>query len=64
MPKMKSKGSVKRRFRVSKNGKVLCSKPFRGHMHALHNGKQRRSLRKRLVFEGTWATLIKKMLRA
>ena len=62
MPKMKTRGSVKRRFRVTKNGKVKCSKPFRGHMHAIHNGKQRRSLRRAIIIEGTWARLLKKMM--
>ena len=62
MPKMKTKGSVKRRFRVTKHGKVVCSKPFRGHMHAIHNGKERRSLRKAIVIEGAWARLLKKMM--
>ncbi len=62
MPKMKTRGSVKRRFRVTKNGKVKCSKPFRGHMHAIHNGKDRRSLRRSIVIEGTWARLLKKMM--
>ena len=62
MPKAKSKGSVKKRFRVSKNGKVLCSKPFRGHMHAIHTGMERRTLRRSLVIEGVWARLIKNMM--
>ena len=62
MPKAKSKGSVKKRFRVSKNGKVLCSKPFRGHTHAIHTGKERRTLRRSLVIEGVWARLIKNMM--
>ncbi len=64
MPKMKSKGSVKGRFKITKHGKVTCSKPFRGHMHAIHNGKQRRVLRRKVVFQGTWARLIRKMLGA
>ncbi|HEX6882026.1 MAG TPA: bL35 family ribosomal protein [Planctomycetota bacterium] len=64
MPKQKSKGSVKKRFRISKHGKVLCSKNARGHMHAHHTGKQRRSLRKPLVLEGVWARLIKQMMEA
>jgi large subunit ribosomal protein L35 len=64
MPKAKSKGSVKKRFRVSKNGKVLCSKSGRGHMHASYNGKTRRGLRKPQVLEGVWARLIKQMMGA
>ncbi|MEM7306918.1 MAG: bL35 family ribosomal protein [Planctomycetota bacterium] len=62
MPKIKTKGSVKRRFRVTKNGKVKCSRPFRGHMHAIHNGKERRTLRRAIVLEGAWARLMKKMM--
>ena len=63
MPKLKTKGSLKRRFRVTKNGKVKCSRPARGHMHAIHSGKQRRQLRESIVLTGNWARLIKKMLR-
>ncbi len=62
MPKMKSKGSVKGRFRVTKSGKVKCSKPFRGHMHAIHSGKQKRALRRQIVITGTWARLLKAMM--
>ncbi len=62
MPKMKSKGSVKGRFKITKSGKVRCSRPARGHMHAIHNGKERRALRKDIVLDGTWARLIRKML--
>jgi large subunit ribosomal protein L35 len=64
MPKIKSKGSVKKRFRVTKNGKVVCSKASRGHMHANKNAKQRRNLRKPLVIEGVWARLIRGMMGA
>jgi ribosomal protein L35 len=64
MPKMKSKGSVKGRFKVTKHGKVTCSRPARGHMHAIHNGKERRVLRKKIVLEGGWARLIRKMMGA
>ena len=64
MPKAKSKGSVKKRFRISKNGKVLCSKNSRGHMRAIHDGKGRRNLRRPLVLTGKWARLIKQMMGA
>jgi ribosomal protein L35 len=64
MPKAKSKGSVKKRFRISKHGKVLCSKPARGHMHAIHSGKERRTLRRPLVISGRWARLVKQMMGA
>jgi ribosomal protein L35 len=62
MPKMKSKGAVKKRFRMSKNGKAMCSKSGRGHGHAVFKGKTGRRLRKRLVLDSTWSTLISKMM--
>ncbi len=62
MPKMKSKGAVKNRFRVTKTGKVKGSRPARGHMHAIRNGKSRRGLRKPLILDATWSKLVRNML--
>ena len=62
MPKLKSKGAAKKRFRVTKSGKIKCSRHDRGHGHAPFNGKTGRRLRKPLVIEGTWAKLVRKMM--
>lgn len=62
MPKMKSKGAVKKRFRMSKNGKAVCSKPGRGHMHATYNGETGRNLRRKLILNKTWSDLVRPML--
>jgi len=62
MPKLKSKGAVKRRFRVTRSGKVKCSRPARGHMHASKDGKQRRRLRTPILLDGVWGNLIKNMM--
>jgi len=62
MPKMKSKGAVKKRFKVTKSGKVKCSHPGRGHLHAAYNGETRRRLRTKIVLNKTWSTLTKRML--
>ena len=64
MPKLKTKGSCKGRFKITKSGKVKCNRPNRGHMHAIHSGKERRALRKEIILEGNWARLIKKMMGA
>ena len=64
MPKAKSKSAVKKRFRISKNGKALCSHPDRGHDHAPFNGQVSRNLRKRKVLNSTWSTLIRNMMEA
>jgi ribosomal protein L35 len=63
MPKMKSKGAVKKRFRISKHGKALCSKPGRGHLHAAYSGETGRKLRRRIVLNKTWSTLIRRMVK-
>ncbi len=62
MPKMKSKGAVKKRFKITKTGKAVCSRPDRGHYRAIHDGEARRNLRKQIVFNTTWSTLIKRMM--
>ncbi len=62
MPKMKTKSAVAKRFRVSKTGKVISSRPGRGHMHAPKTAKQKRKLRERIVLTGTWARNIRRML--
>ncbi len=62
MPKMKTRSSAKRRFKITKNGKAMCNKTGRGHMHATKNGKQRRNKRKQIILTGTWATLMRRMM--
>mgnify|MGYP001225183539 FL=1 len=62
MPKQKSKGAVKKRFRISKSGKAVCSHPDRGHGHAPFNGKTGRRLRRRMVLNDTWSELIRNMV--
>jgi ribosomal protein L35 len=62
MPKQKSKSAVKKRFRISKHGKAVCSHPDRGHGHAPFGGKTSRRLRKRKVLNSTWSTLIRNMM--
>ena len=62
MPKMKSKGAVKKRFRETKSGKFKSNRPHRGHMHAPKDAAAKREKRSSLVIEGTWARLIKRMI--
>ncbi len=62
MPKMKSKGAVKKRFRVSKNGKVSANRPSRGHMHAKNDSKRRRTLNSKLILTPTWGRLMRRLM--
>lgn len=62
MPKMKSKSSFKKRFKISKNGKVLCSHPARGHQHAPFPGSVSRSIRKRMVLAECQAKVVRQVM--
>jgi len=62
MPKMKSKGAVKKRFRVSKSGKVSSNRPSRGHMHASKDASARRKLNTRLTLTPTWGRLMRRLM--
>lgn len=62
MPKMKTKSAVKKRFRISKSGKAMCSHPGRGHGHSPFKGKIARHIRRRMVLNTTWSTLIRHMM--
>ena len=59
---MKSKGAVKKRFRMTKSGKLKCSRPKRGHQHAPKDAKGKREKRRSLVIEGEWARIIRRMI--
>ena len=62
MPKMKSKGAVNKRFKLTKNGKLKSSRAGQGHYHATKSAAQKRGKRKALITEGTWAKLLKRMM--
>ena len=62
MPKLKSKGAVKKRFRITKSGKVKSSRPRRGHMHASKSAKHSRKLRAPLYQNTTWSRIVRGMM--
>lgn len=62
VPKMKSKGAVKKRFRMTKSGKLKCSRPKRGHQHAIKDAKAKRNKRSPIIVDGKWAYLLKRMM--
>ena len=45
MPKQKTHKGMKKRFKVSANGKVKHRSAFRGHLLSQKSGKQERQLR-------------------
>lgn len=62
MPKPKTNKAVKKRVKVTKNGKVLLNRAGRGHLLSKKSAKRRRKLRKKKVAAPMDAIRIKKML--
>ncbi|MEQ8765008.1 MAG: 50S ribosomal protein L35 [Planctomycetota bacterium] len=52
MPKQKTKKSIQKRVRMTKNGRLKRSKAFKSHLLSHKNGKRRRQLRKPGLVEG------------
>lgn len=53
MPKMKSKSSVKKRFKLTAKGHVKRSKAYKSHLLTKKSRKRKRNLRKKtLVYRG------------
>lgn len=62
MPKLKTNKSAKKRFKLTKKGKLKRSKPGRRHILTSKSANRKRRLRKKVIVEGTIAKVIKKLL--
>lgn len=60
--KLKTNKSIKKRFRVTKNGKVLASKTLRRHMLGDRSTKKKRQARGMQVIDSSDFNRIKKSL--
>lgn len=62
MPKMKTNSGAKKRFRVTKNGKVLCARGNKSHLLEKKTAKRKRALRGVGSLHETEAVRAKRML--
>ena len=62
MPKMKTHSASKKRFRITRNGKVIYKKCARGHLLSSKNAKRIRTLRKDGVLPNVVAAHVKKVM--
>jgi len=60
---MKTRKSIKKRFKITKTGKVLKRTVGQSHFNAKKTGKQRRKSRKWVKISNVDAKKIKKLLR-
>jgi len=62
MPKIKTRKSVIKRFRVTKKGKVLRTQGFRRHLNVKKSSKRKRRLSGMVETKKTFADKVKKAL--
>ncbi len=62
MPKIKTRKGVKKRFKVTKKGKLKRSHAFKGHILTKKSAKRKRNLRKSEIVNKADKKRMKKMM--
>ena len=62
MPKIKTHSGAKKRFKVTKNGKVIRAHANRRHILNKKTTKRKRGLRKAAITDKTYLAQIKKLI--
>ena len=62
MPKIKTHSGAKKRFKLTKNGKVKRAHAFKSHILNKKTTKRKRNLRKSIVADVTNTATIKKLI--
>lgn len=62
MPKLKTRKSIAKRFKITKKGKIKRQKAGRGHLLAKKSSKRKRLLRKQALVSGADKKTIRMLL--
>jgi large subunit ribosomal protein L35 len=62
MPKMKSNGSAKKRFKITGSGEFKRKKAYASHILTKKTQKRKRNLRKSALIDKADVRMVKKML--
>ena len=62
MPKIKTHNGAKKRFKLSKNGKVIRAHAYKSHILNKKNTKRKRGLRKTTVADKTNVAQVKRLI--
>lgn len=62
MPKIKTHSGAKKRFKLTKNGKVVRAHAFKSHILNKKNTKRKRNLRKTTLADATNVAKVKRMV--
>ena len=60
MPKIKTRKSIIKRFKITKNGKILRRRNFRRHLKASKSAKRIRNLKKQIPVREAYAKRLRK----
>jgi large subunit ribosomal protein L35 len=63
MPKIKVRGAVKKRFKLTASGKIKRARAFASHLLTKKSSKRKRHLRARAVVSGVDQGKVKELLR-
>ncbi|MDR3238276.1 MAG: 50S ribosomal protein L35 [Spirochaetia bacterium] len=62
MPKLKTNSGAKKRFRITKNGKVMCANGYKSHLLESKSSKRKRGLRGTGAVDDTEAAKVRRLL--
>lgn len=62
MPKIKTHSGAKKRFKLTKNGKVVRAHAYKSHILNKKTTKRKRNLRKTVVADATNVAAVKRMI--
>lgn len=62
MPKLKTHSGAKKRFKITKNGKVLRAKAYKSHILNKKTTKRKRNLRKTTTVDVTNSAQVKRLI--
>lgn len=62
MPKLKTHSGAKKRFKLSKNGKVIRAHAYKSHILNKKSTKRKRNLRKTVVADVTNVKALKRLI--
>jgi len=62
MPKIKTNSGAKKRFKLTKNGKVKRASSYKGHLLEKKSSKRKRSLRGSTICSDVEAKRVKRMI--
>ena len=62
MPKLKTNSGAKKRFRITKNGKIMCASGYKNHILESKSPKRKRGLRGTGTVDESEAPKVKRLL--